>query len=297
MSLTLIILIQQIKDDNASINDVFITGILAICISIGILVEIVTIKGDINRMNTVFKFYFQAWILFGIVTAYLLWRLEYGRAILRGQQSFLSGRFANKGWGILISTLIICGSIYAIAGTNSRLEDRFNILPLTLNGTEFMKHSSYRLDDLGTKLDELKWDHDAIQWVRSNINGTPVIVEGQGRLYRTLHGRVSIYTGLPTILGWDNHQSQQRGYGHTINSRIEDIDAIYSSREWGDMEHLVQKYNVKYIYIGDIERYFYPEEGLEKFDRVIGTDLSLAYSNPGVNIYHVLNKPDSFEPL
>ena len=88
LSLTLIILIQQIKDDNASINDVFITGILAICISIGLLVEIVTIKGDINRMNTVFKFYFQAWILFGIVTAYLLWRLEYGRAILRGQQSF-----------------------------------------------------------------------------------------------------------------------------------------------------------------------------------------------------------------
>ena len=160
-----------------------------------------------------------------------------------------------------------------------------------------MKHSSYRLDDLGTKLDELKWDHDAIQWVRSHINGTPVIVEGQGRLYRTLHGRVSIYTGLPTILRWDNHQSQQRGYGHTINSRIEDIDAIYSSREWGDMEHLVHKYNVKYIYIGDIERYFYPEEGLEKFDRVIGTDLSLAYSNPGVNIYRVLNKPDSFEPL
>ena len=295
--LTLVTLIQQIKDSRESINDVFALGILALCVSIGVLVEIVTIKGDINRMNTVFKFYFQAWILFGIVTAYFLYRLEYGRAAFRSLQGFAFGRFAKRIWGVLISALIICGSIYTVAGTHSRLQNRFNILPLTLNGAEFMQHASYRLDDLGIELDELRWDYDAIQWIRSNINGTPVIAEGQGRLYRTLHGRVSIYTGMPTILGWDNHQSQQRGYGETINSRIEDIRLIYSAKKWKDVDQIIHKYNVKYIYVGDIERYFYPEEGLEKFTTAVGTDLSLAYSNPRVNIYHVLDKSTSFEPL
>ena len=132
-------------------------------------------------------------------------------------------------------------------------------------------------------------DYEAIQWLRgSSIVGSPVILEGQGALYRTLHDRVSIYTGLPTVLGWDNHQSQQRGYGPVIGGRIEDIRRIYSTTNSESAMQLLDRYQVEYIYVGELERHFYPEQGLEKFERMLDTDLELVYANPTVQIYRVL---------
>ena len=56
---------------------------------------------------------------------------------------------------------------------------------------------------------EFATDRPGIEWLRDNVNGAPVVVEAQWDLY-TWANRVSIYTGLPTILGWDWHQTQQR---------------------------------------------------------------------------------------
>ena len=69
--------------------------------------------------------------------------------------------------------------------------------------------------------------------------------------------------------------------------RIKDISTIYSSNNWQESMELMQKYQVKYIYIGDIERHYYPAIGLEKFKERIGDDLELVYSNTGVDIYEV----------
>ena len=115
-----------------------------------------------------------------------------------------------------------------------------------------------------------------------------MVLEGHGELYRSLHTRVAIYTGLPTVIGWDNHQSQQRGYGPTIQDRIVDVQRIYSTTSAEDALRLLHKYDVEYIYVGDIERHYYPERGLEKFRSMVGAELELAYSNPTVEIYRVL---------
>ena len=157
---------------------------------------------------------------------------------------------------------------------------------LVIGSSTSLRYSEYRFDN-GFGRDKLEWDYQAILWMRNNVQGSPVVLEGQGQLYRTLHSRVSIYTGLPTILGWDNHQSQQRGYGNTIGDRIKDISTIYSSDDWQESMELMQKYQVEYIYIGDIERHYYPEIGIGKFKEQIGRDLELVYSNTGVDIYKV----------
>ncbi|MBF8266922.1 MAG: hypothetical protein HW388_430 [Dehalococcoidia bacterium] len=266
----------------------FALALLGVALGLGIMVEVVTIRGDIERMNTVFKFYLQAWVLLGIGTAYLLWRMGFGMAILRRASANLAGTVFRGAWMALLLALLLGSSIYTVAGTQARLRDRFQVLPLTLDGMAYMENARYTFDH-GRGREELLGDYDAIQWLRGeSIQGSPVVLEGQGELYRSLHGRVSIYTGLPTVLGWDNHQSQQRGYGQVIGERIEDVRRIYSTTRREEALELLGKYRVEYIYVGEIERHYYSPQGLEKFDRMVGTDLELAYTNPEVKIYRVL---------
>ena len=115
------------------------------------------------------------------------------------------------------------------------------------------------------------------------------MLEGQGQLYRTLHNRVSIYTGLPTVLGWDNHQGQQRGYSRSILERKRDIETIYSSSDMDRVMSLIKKYDITYIYIGGLEKHYYKAEGLKKFDqnkRLFG----LLYFNDEVSIYKIYDQ-------
>ena len=293
---------------------VFALAMLATALSIGIMVEVVTIKGDIARMNTVFKFYLQAWVLMGVASAYLLWRL--GPVALRGEPTNPAipaeagihspahaepvepreprqgprmglgrARVMRWAWAALLAFLLIGSSVYTVAGTQDRLRERFQPLPLTLNGMAYMENARYSFDR-GRGSEELKGEYDAIQWLRGDaIQGSPVVLEGQGELYRSLHGRVAIYTGLPTVLGWDNHQSQQRGYGPVIGDRIRDIRRIYSTESVEEAMRLLGEYRVEYVYVGEIERHYYPERGLDKFSRIPGAEL--AYSNPTVEIYRV----------
>ena len=265
----------------------FAMMLLGMALALGAGVEIVTIKGDIARMNTVFKFYLQAWVLLGVVSAYLLWRMDFGLVILRGLLKNLLGKVIGVAWVMMLVVLLLSGSIYTVAGTQDRLRDRFQVLPLTLNGLAYMADAQYTFDR-GRGREELAWDYEAIKWLRDNVAGSPVILEGQGELYRSLHGRVSIYTGLPTVLGWDNHQSQQRGYGPIIGERVEDVRRMYSTTNREDALALIHKYRVEYIYVGEIESHYYPVQGLEKFERMRDTDLELVYANPEVRIYHVL---------
>ena len=265
---------------------------LAMAFSIGIAVELITIENDISRMNTVFKFYLQAWWLMAAAAAYLLWRMRFGAEIvgrLRGglPEVRLSRRVLGAAWLGMLALLVVSSAIYTVGGTRDRLRDRFEVLPLTLDGLAYMKSASYTFDR-GRGADSLADEYDAIQWLRSEaVTGSPVVLEGHGALYRSLHVRVAIYTGLPTVIGWDNHQSQQRG-GAGVATRLRDVQRIYSTTVGDVALELMAKYGVEYVYVGEIERHYYPERGLDKFREMLGEHLELAYSSPTVEIYRVL---------
>jgi uncharacterized membrane protein len=244
-------------------------------------VDIVVAKGDIERMNTVFKSYFQAWIFLSIAGAYALWYLGFVKGF------FLRIRVAKGVWLTGLALLVAGSAVYPILGTRERLADRFDTSTFTLDGTGFMQTESYT-DDRGTVT--FKWDLEAIEWMQENLQGSPVIVEGRTPLYRW-GGRISIYTGLPTVLGWDWHQRQQRcGLNpcDIVSARIVDVNRIYTSTDATETLQLLNDYDVKYVYVGELEHNYYPDSGLRKFQGLAAVGkLTVVYENQEVTVYEV----------
>ena len=121
----------------------------------------------------------------------------------------------NKGmvfkgfWLTGLSVLMLSAAIFPVLGTRARLADRFDTEHTGLNGAQFLQTAKYR--DPNGEID-LRWDWDGIQWLRKNVQGSPVIAEANTDPHNYRWGsRISIYTGLPTIIGWGWHQTQQRG--------------------------------------------------------------------------------------
>jgi len=245
--------------------------LIGLGLGLNLATEFIVLQGDVGRMNTVFKLDLQVWVLWGLAVALALYDL----AVELKPWQHIQRRFVLGGATLLIA----CGLIYPLAGGIARAHDRFVQLPLTDDGEAYMASSTWQ----DQKPIPLKPDYEAITWLQDNIQGSPVILEGRGRLYSWAN-RVSIYTGLPTVLGWDWHETQQRGlFGdQDIQRRISDVTNMYNSPSLDAIMPLLQQYNVRYVYVGPFEQETYQGAGLAKFDQ-----LPAVYSRDGVKIYEV----------
>ncbi len=99
-----------------------------------------------------------------------------------------------------------------------------------------------------------------------NVKVPPLPVEGNPPLYRW-GSRFAIYTGLPTVVGWDNHLKTHDSIlpGTYIDSRIAQVKDFYNTTDAADALDFLQRYHVQYIILGDLERKYYAAEGLAKF--------------------------------
>jgi len=238
--------------------------------------EFVTLQGDIGRMNTVFKFYLQAWVLLSISAAVALGWLM--RESIRDRLL----RQIRPAWMALLLVFVLAAVAYPLLASKGKIGLRFADLPLSLDGMQYMSSAQY--SDDGQDL-YLPGDAQAIRWMQDNVQGTPVVLEGRSPVYRW-GSRFSIYTGLPTVLGWDVHEGQQRaGYMGMIQDRIEDVTRAYSSTNPQDALNVLRKYQVQYVVVGGLERKYYPAAGLAKFSNM--PDLRLVYDADDVQIYEV----------
>ena len=170
-------------------------------------------------------------------------------------------------------------------GTWARVSDRFNDLPPTLDGMAYMEQAVHWEKDQPI---ELKWDGAAIRWMQDNVAGSPVVLEAHTEQYRW-GGRIANYTGLPTVLGWPWHQIQQRGvYSDEIQVRAGHIREMYETEDLELAESLLRQYDVRYVVVGDLERIFYPGDGLAKFDRMAERGAATrVFDNGHVTIYQL----------
>ncbi|PKB83186.1 MAG: hypothetical protein BZY88_02505, partial [SAR202 cluster bacterium Io17-Chloro-G9] len=251
--------------------------LLAMGLAISIGLDFARVTGDIGRMNTLFKYYLEVWVLFSVAAAYMLWRLLESR--------FLGGLvpIARGVWVGLLILLVGSSLIYTALGSRVRLADRFNAGPLTIDGAAYMESAAH--SESGEVL-QLNWDLEAIRWLQDNVEGSPVVLEAHGEQYHW-NARIANYTGLPTVLGWPWHQTQQRmAYMQGVFERAADVTEMYNTIDLDRAEELLRGYQVKYIVVGELERVYYQGPGLNKFALMEGQgSLEQVYENSGVTIY------------
>ncbi len=266
--------------DRGTVPEVrWVATLIAVGAALTIGVEYVVLKGDIGRMNTVFKFYLQVWVLWGIAGAAGLARIW--PAQRRWDEAW------RGAWRAGLAVFLICAALYPVCATYGKVRDRWSpAQPAGLDGMAYMRTARYA--DQGTEFD-LSADYRAILWLQDNVEGSPVIAEGNTPLYRW-GSRISVYTGLPTIIGWDWHQRQQRAAysGQVVDWRLQDLAELYNSEDIARADALLQRYQVGLIYVGELERAYYAPAGLAKFERMVGTALEVIYREGPVTIYRVV---------
>ncbi|MDA0769232.1 MAG: DUF2298 domain-containing protein [Chloroflexi bacterium] len=284
LALVIISGIRRLLSEQAdSPQQVFVAIIVSVALLLVLGLDFVRVESDIDRMNSIFKFYLQVWVLLALASAYLLWRLGHGKKV-----SLLRLSIPQKAWMLMLVALVVSASIYPVLGTQDRLRDRFNdrVTPLTLEGAAYIDEAVYR--DAKGDID-LATDYEGIQWLKDNVQGSPIVLEGVTPTYRW-GGRVSINTGLPTVVGWQWHQEQQRwAYRQEIGNRIRDVQTIYDTQDTEEAKLLLKRYGVQYVYVGKLEQLYFSEDGLRKFDDDMSDDLTKVFENDDVAIYRVLN--------
>ena len=175
------------RPDGAQLGFALTLALVSLSLVIGL--DFLRVEGDIDRLNSIFKFYLQVWVMLGIASAYLLWRLFYM------QRSFLARvPSVSQGWKVGLAVLVLSAAVYPVLGTQDRLRDRFAgyVTPLTLNGVAFMEGTAYR-EHSGDVID-LAADYEGIDWLQQNVEGSPIVLEAcdavvsLGRARGDVHG-------------------------------------------------------------------------------------------------------------
>jgi len=243
------------------------------------------------RMNTVFKFYFQAWALLSVASGaglYFIWEsfrppTKYLYALhcvpLRGAtlsrlQRWLQG-LVGVLWMAVLLALLLAGAVYPLAGSYAR--------------TNHYAQRTNSLDGLAYLQSIDPGDYAAIRWLNSNVSGDPVIVEAVGPDYSD-YAHISAFTGLPTPMGWVGHEYQWRvnwlnsGFNAAeFSRRAGDIDSIYTDPHPDVVMALLAHYNAQYLYVGPYEQAKYPTANLHRY----ASFMRVVYSADGVTIYKV----------
>jgi YYY domain-containing protein len=194
-------------------------------------VEFVYIRDSFgSRMNTVFKFYYQAWILIALASAYLVAEVT----------TRLSRPARQIAWLIPFGLLLASVLVYPIAAFATQTAQGGGAP--TLDGTAYMKNHP--------------GDAAAIDWLREHAPSDAVVVEVVGGQYSE-YGRVAAQTGIPTLLGWAGHELQWRGNGDEAARREPLVQTVYTGTNPDELRDLFRRFAVTYVFFGELEKVKY----------------------------------------
>ena len=183
------------------------------------------------RANTMFKLTYQAFILMG---------LSLGAAA--GQ---VVGGWQKKGWaravvGLVVMAVFISGMIF----------------PMEAFSNYYGNFREYKgLDGEKWMRAEANDYYEASLFLREN-NGGKNIVEAVGDSY-TDFNMVSVFSGVPTVLGWRVHEWLWRGGYEVVGQRDEEVKNIFEGKSVEEIKLRLERYNVGWVVVGPNERIKY----------------------------------------
>ncbi len=260
-----------------------VLALIVLTISLTFIVDVIVWAGDIGRQNTVFKFYIQVWLLLSVVGgaafSWLLRASDNWRGWVRGL------------WMTVATILFTIAAMYPLLATQAKFIDRMAPdAPNTLDGAAFMPYATQGEHGEWFPLEE---DYQMIRWLQENVQGTPVILEGQSEREYLWGSRVSVYTGMPTIVGYNFHQRQQHTLdplSRVVQLRVLNVNTIYDTLDVDVAWRLLKTYEVSYIVVGQLERVYYDPAGLMKFEDMARAGLlEQVYEQGQTRVYRVVN--------
>ncbi len=284
---------------------------MGLCLTL--IPEFVFLKDNFgSRINTIFKFYYQAWTVWSVATAYAVYSVLDDDALWRPSKALrfifaLLALLALAG-GLVYSALGLMHRSWIETGRGGSLQQYSppedwttpvlqvssgeTVYPGTVLFTdgglfEATESTIMRSEDEGIVLvDEMSiqvvkplsldgWDgfinRDDLNVINclSELVGRDdaVVAEAVLRAYSESYGRVGALTGIPIVLGWENHESQWRGatYAEIAGSRRQDMQTLYTAEDLSQVWHIIDRYRIGYILFGLTELSQYGGAGEEKF--------------------------------
>jgi uncharacterized membrane protein len=254
--LSAVLLLRKERSENPPISH-FISLLALMGALLILFPEFLYLKDLFNtRMNTVFKFYFAAWVIWSIAAAFAAVEIFPRRVSLR-----------EVGKGLALLPLLM-GLVYPGISivTKTNAFKPFN--GRTLNGIQHLQVSNPS-------------DYDAITWLNENIDASAIAEAAKLGSSYSRYGRIAAHTGIPAVIGWDFHQVQWRGTADPQGSRTSDLQVLFETPDWMRALEIVSRYNIDIVYIGRLERETYRPLNERKFD----TFMDLVYENAEVKIF------------
>ena len=194
-----------------------------------------------SRMNTVFKFHENAWLLAGLAA---------------GVGLALIGRFTLRARWIVAA----CAAVFLVGGL---------VFPLSMIASRMPE-----VPPGGPSLDGLSFlspdDRAAVRWLadQNSAAGRVVIAEGVGDEYSSA-ARMSTYSGAATVLGWAGHELQWRGPLPEMGVRQGDMASLYRDAPIDAIRPILDRYAIRFVVVGDVERKSYGDQVATRFDNVL----------------------------
>jgi uncharacterized membrane protein len=247
----------------ASADLVFVLLMVTIGLALVYAPEFVFLRDYFGtRMNTVFKFYYQGWLLLGLASAYVI------AVALRHMPKKVG---AVEITALLSLLLIGASALFPLAGIYGKTNGFSRSTP-TLDATAYVAQG---LPDVMA----------AAEWVRLNTTPDEIVLEGRGGSYNANDNRISTMTGRATLLGWDGHESQWRGdaYGSMARGRPEAIEKIYRTAPPEEITAILDEWGIDYVFVGpsETDRYGITALRLEE----IGAEMDTVFSQGQVRIF------------
>ena len=246
------------------------TGFALLLAGVGVVLtlipEFIYLRDNFGtRMNTIFKFYYQAWVMFSVAGAYAVY------SMLADVRLPLPAPAIRAVLTAVVALVLLTGSVYGVIGYSQWVLVSSSPVQYTLDGVTTTVASA---------------DLEALTCLNELVGQQQVVVaEAVGGSYDWGYGRVATLTGIPIVINWPGHQSQWRGptYGESVGSRVQDVEALYTDLRWSTALETIERYGIDYIFYGLNERNKYGGAGEEKF----ADNLQVVCDRGGSRFYQV----------